>query len=246
MNKRWMYIPILVMFTAFVVSVTAVSSFAESNAGAYADQRQANSLDMSNSFNSGDPIRQLPLSVSPPVEMRGGPAYFSGPGMDMGPQFIPASQLVAVLNAVDTAQEFIGDDEDEDIDAYVTIFNKEVEPKCKCVKFEIINKETRYELRAPLAIGSVTTGEESVTSASLAAKLCKIAHSVGASKVVIMREGIVAQLESTGWGIGLSNSVNVSNSSPTGIGGMAVSGTGYSSGQAHYIKLPYMTVTFVK
>jgi len=213
-----------------------------SDAAALADQSQS----INNSFNSADPIRAIPITPAAPVAMRGGPSYFAGPGLDTGPQFIPAQELVKVLNAVDTAQEFIGDDEDEDIQAVVTIFAKNATAECKCIRFEIVNPQNTYTLNAPLAVASLKTDEDCVTSATLAAKLCQIAHQVGASKVVITREGVIAQLMSSGWGVGLSNSISVVNASPTGIGGFATSGTGYSSGKAFYLKLPYLIATFVK
>jgi hypothetical protein len=220
------------------------SVHAGSYSGAIADQGQNQSI--SNSFNSSDPIRQMPYPTAPPVNMRGGPSYFAGPSVDMGRQFIPASQLVSILNAVDTTHEFIGDDEDDEISVSVTVLAHKKVNACKAVKFEIINENTSYKLHSPVAVGVVSTNEEQVTSATLAAKLCQIAKDLGASKVIILREGIVAQLQSSGWGIGLSNSINVVNASPTGIGGFAASGTGYSTGTAYYIKLPYIGVAFVE
>ena len=246
------FITLMLIILAIVAALTlwlfGKQSFAANYADAVAAQDQGQNQSIQNSFNGADPIRAMPIPTAPPVQMRGGPSYFSSPSMDMGRQFIPAAQLVNILNAVDTRQEFIGDDEDEKINAYVTVVGKSEKVKeCKkCVKFEIINKDMTYALHSPLAVASVSTDEEEVTSASLAAKLCQIAHQVGASKVIVLREGIIAQLTSSGWGVGLSNSINVVNASPTGIGGFAASGTGYSTGKAYYIKLPYMSVVFVK
>ena len=240
MNKYCTFVVALgIAVCLWLIHGTAFS--AETFSNAEVDQAQS----INNSFNSASPIRQMPITPAAPVTLRGGPSYFSGPGMDMGKQFIPATQLAAILNMVDTTQAFIGDDENDDIQAHVVIFQK-TEADCKCVKFEVISKDTKYNPNEPLAVGSVSTDEEEVSSATLAAKLCQIAHEVGASRVVILREGITAKLYSSGWGVGLSNSISVVNASPTGIGGFATSGTGYSSGSAYYIKLPYMSVAFLK
>ena len=234
------YIGITLLILLLASPVLAAETY--SDAAALSQQRQA----ITNSFNGAEPIRALPYPTAPPVTQRGGPSYFAAPSLDTGPQFIPVSQLVQILNAVDTCQEFIGDDISEDIEAYITVFRRNAVTECKGIKFEVVTKDTRYSPLAPMAVGSVTTHEEAVTSASLAAQLCKIAREIGASKVIFMKEGVVPMLDSTGWGIGMGNSINVVNASPTGIGGFASSGTGYSTGSAYYIKLPYLIVTFVE
>ena len=67
----------------FGIMVYAAPLYAASYAGAVADQGQNQSIN--NSFNSADPIRQMPYPTAPPVAMRGGPSYFAAPSMDMGP-----------------------------------------------------------------------------------------------------------------------------------------------------------------
>lgn len=63
---------------------------------------------------------------------------------------------------------------------------------------------------------------------------------VGAD-LILLNEGAALQLEASGWGIGISNSISTTSSATgAGLGNVATGGTGYSSGKATYVTKPWL------
>ena len=197
---------------------------------------------ITNSFNGAEPIRSIQISPNVPVTMRGGPAYFSGPPMDTGPLFIPLSQLVPILNAVKLDTSITEEDE---IEATMEVLQYSKASNSTKVEFQIVQNKADLACN-PLAIISIRADDNVVNSASLAHKLADMARSVGGTKIVFIKEGVTKRLHSSGWGVGISNNISVVNTSPTGIGGVAASGTGYSQGEAEYYSLPYLVAVVLK
>jgi hypothetical protein len=243
MNSNWIRIPVILMAVAFMLSVASVSCWAEGFAEAGAQAVQGQQIDMSNSFNTRtvDPIRSIQISQAPPVEMRGGPAYFGGPPIDMGAQFIPTNHLAAILNAASERAVNIDEDTLDDIEISMQVLKKYEADATDDIVFEVVSTTTNFSLHDPLAVISVNAEGKLVNSCSLAVELARRAKAIGGKKIIFLREGVKKRLTSSGWGVGFSNNISVVNASPTGIGGLAASGTGYSAGEAEYISLPYLT-----
>ena len=214
---RWLLVFLLLASPAFADSTNS-----------QAVQGQSQDL----TIKSADPIRNIQISPNVPVTMRGGPSYFGAPPIDTGPMFIPLRQLIPILNAAEITEDM----EDDDVEVEVEVF-KSLEYSADRVRFSIASS---MDISDPLAIISVRADDLTATSAKLAVKLSNLARSVGGSRVVFLKEGVTKRLHSTGWGVGINNNISVVNADPTGIGGVASGGTGYSAGDAEYLSLPYV------
>ena len=194
-----------------------------------------------NAFNGSQPIRSLPLPSAVNVDMRGGPAMFARPEPDKGANFISARDLVQILNAVKIGN---AEYDDEEIEANVQMLNNEAQPATDSeasVKFSLVGNGGVYPAGFhPIAICTFKA-EGPVTSATIAAALAHKARTLGATKIVFIREGVHRKLESTGYGIGLSYNYATVGSGQSGFGGVGAGGTGWSHGSAEYLSMPYLT-----
>lgn len=242
-DSRAFILALLVAMTLwFICPVHAAEPVADVTTATNSQAIQGQSQDLT--IKGADPIRSIQISPSVPVTMRGGPSYFAGPPIDTGPLFIPLAQLVPILNAVDVTDQGTINNED-DIEAEMEVLQAVQPAACDDVTFQLAKTEADYT-DAPLAVISIRADDYTANSASLARKLARMAKSVGGSRIVFLKEGVTKRLHSSGWGIGINNNISVVNASPTGIGGVASGGTGYSSGDAEYYSLPYLIAVVLR
>jgi len=204
----------------------------------------SSSLSFSQKFDAAQPLRGLPLPSAVAVETRGGPAMFSRPEQDKGPNFISVIDLIGLLN-----NAVIGEmDYDEGAMKIGVQMLNEPEPEVlegesmeKPLHFSLVGKGGVYKQGfKPIAILNLEADEE-VNSAVLAAGLSHKAKELGCSEITFIREGVVRELNSTGYGIGLSYNYATVASGANGFGGVGAGGTGWSHGTAQYFSFPYLT-----
>jgi len=198
-------------------------------------------VSFTDSFNGSEPIRSLPLPSGVTVDTRGGPAMFSRPEADKGPNFISAVDLIALLNnAVADQMEY----DEGALKIGVQMLNEEGGSDANAEKplhFSLIGNHGVYiQGFKPVAILTLEA-EDEVNSAVLAAGLAHKAKDLGCSEITFIREGVVRELTSTGYGIGLSYNYATVGSGMSGHGGVGAGGTGWSHGSARYLSYPYMT-----
>ena len=197
------------------------------------------SLSFSQKFDAAQPLRGLPLPSAVNVETRGGPAMFSRPELDKGPNFISALDLIGLLN-----NATIGDREYEEGDMKIgtqMLNEPEAASLEKPLHFSLVGKGGVYKNGfKPIAILTFEA-EDGINSAVLAAGLAHKARELGCSEITFIREGVVRELSSTGYGIGLSYNYATVASGANGFGGVGAGGTGWSHGTAQYFSFPYMT-----
>jgi hypothetical protein len=197
-------------------------------------------VSFTDSFNGSEPIRGLPLPSGVTVDTRGGPAMFSRPEADKGPNFISAVDLIALLNnAVAEDMEY----DEGALKIGVQMLNEEDANAAegKPLHFSLVGKGGAYgQAFKPVAILTLEA-EDEVNSAVLAAGLAHKAKELGCSEITFIREGVVRELTSTGYGIGLSYNYATVGSGTNGYGGVGAGGTGWSHGSARYLSFPYMT-----
>jgi hypothetical protein len=165
---------------------------------------------------------------------------FSRPEQDKGPNFISAVDLIGLLN-----NAVVGDMEFDEGSMKIGVQNLN-EPEVssdegKPVHFSLVGNHGVYrEGFKPIAILTIEA-EDEVNSAVLAAGLSHKAKELGCSEITFIREGVVRELTSTGYGIGLSYNYATVASGANGFGGVGAGGTGWSHGTAKYLSFPYMT-----
>lgn len=237
------------------LSAWSMSARAASSSTAVADQGQLqgqaqtfnpsmenignSAVTFQDSFNGSEPIRGLPLPSGVTVDTRGGPAMFSRPEADKGPNFISAVDLIALLNNA------VAEDMDYDEGALkigVQMLNEEAgDSEGKPLHFSLVGNGGKYrDGFKPVAILTLEADDE-VNSAVLASGLAHKARELGCTEITFIREGVVRELTSTGYGIGLSYNYATVGSGTNGYGGVGAGGTGWSHGSARYLSYPYMT-----
>ena len=195
-----------------------------------------------NSFNSKSQ-RSLPYLDAPIVNTTGGPAAFWNPNDNRpGPNFVSTSILVPMLNAVDPDEVQVAEADDIEVSMQKLAI---AEPAVSKVQFSIGSAKTQYNCK-PVAVISLTSNGKKVNSAALAVKLAKLAKSVGGTKIVFINEGEIVQLETEGWGVGFNQSAAYTGTTSGSMGGVSAGGTGYSSGKARFVRLPWLTAVILR
>jgi hypothetical protein len=195
-------------------------------------------------FEGSKPIRSMPIPSPVEVSYRGGPAMFSRPEQDKGPNFVSVIDLVSLLNAASIDENL----DAEDIDMSIQMLNASDTPTAPDtpVSFSIVGQGGVYAQGfQPIAIISMKTGKE-INSALLAAALSNKCHELGGTKVTFIREGVVRELSS--WGVGIGASFNYAHvgSDWDDNGSVGAGGTGWSMGKAKYVSFPYLTAVVGK
>jgi len=244
-------------------------AFADSASDAIAQQEQgqvqgqgqsqnqvaSGNVAFNNSFNGSQPIRYLPSASS--VSYQGlKPQMFARPQTDKGENFISANSLITLMGAWNV-NEIEDDDLDiDDIQIDVTTVGQLDEDErlmadeIAVVNFMIQGSEDEKALKKSgvktLAIGTIKCDSDDINSAELFMVLAQKARDFGATNVVLIGEGVKLELESDGWGIGLSYNYAGVSSDASGYGQVGAGGTGISGGSASYHKMPYLMFAFKK
>jgi hypothetical protein len=169
-----------------------------------------------------------------------GPNYFAPPAANPGPNFIPAKKLHLLGNSWRVVvQKNIAESKRAEIVNFVDLrLRKEGEEIVMYDRIKTYTSMPKGKMEK-LGFGSVAAKSKKVTSMDMLAEAILAAHEVGGNGVVLLSEGIRDELQTFGWGIGLTwTSANVSRSQETGSVG--VGGTGISGGSAGYTKLPWI------
>ena len=206
------------------------------------------------SFNGAKPIRYLPIPTE--VSYTGlAPQMFSQPEKDRGAQFIAANNLIGLMGAWSVNELEDTDFDMGDVDIDITEVGKtdltpEQIAEIDRIEFAVQGSETQKVWktidRKVLAIGTIYTDDEEVNSAELFMALAVKAKERGARGVVLLGEGVKIELTSSGWGLGLSYNMATVDSDYNGRGSVGAGGTGVSGGKAGYIKMPYLTFSFLR
>lgn len=259
---------IILLAVALVLSASAFA-IAETTAISGANQQQIQqqgvygsgnsgisgsaNVTFSDSFNGSDPIRYLPVPSHVSVNTTGGPAFLGSPNYaDNGPHFITMHSLVTVLNMIDTKEAKIKDEGDIEIVPQMlnslTDEEKEAIGKANSYakpKFFLNQKvdvtDTVPGFRIISAVTARADDNNTMNSATLAAKFRKHADEVGGTCIILLSEGTTKRLSSWGVGVGLSANYAQVDSKAKGAGGAGAGGTGWSWGEAEYFSLPYLT-----
>jgi len=201
-----------------------------------------------NSFNGAKPIRYLPMASD--VTYTGmAPQMFSRPQQDKGENFIAATNLITLMAAWNVAD--LSDDDFDLDDVIIDITTIGITTKdaigienLNSVKFCIQGTDDAKALKTNgskiLALGTIKSDDEETNSFELFYAIAKKAKELGGSNVVLIGEGVKLELESSGWGIGLSYNYAGVNSDSSGYGQVGAGGTGISGGHASYHKMPYL------
>ncbi|RLA58070.1 MAG: hypothetical protein DRQ78_12730 [Epsilonproteobacteria bacterium] len=225
------------------------------NQGQAQNQIASGNVAFSNSFNGSAPIRYLPSASS--VNYSGlKPQMFARPDVDKGENFISANSLITLMGAwnVDAMSDEDLDEDDIQIDITTVGVLDENERLMADdiveVTFMIQGSAEEKALKTAgtkaLAIGTIKCDTDDINSAELFMVLAKIAREFGATNVILIGEGVKLELESDGWGIGLSYNYAGVTSASTGYGQVGAGGTGISGGSASYHKMPYLMFAFKK
>ena len=157
-------------------------------------------------------------------------------------------QMVAAMNMVDLTVDVEGEKRIRIIEQMMAKpktpkKDKSGKPaKPPKVKFEINDGEAVNHGFVPIATLSVATKTpDKSNSASLAIAIGKKAQALGCNTVIFLTEGSSKQIESSGWGIGLSYNYASVGSNASDNGSVGAGGTGYSQGKAGYKDLIYLT-----
>ena len=268
MKNIVIFMTALVISGALVLSHSDLQAQSAADAGAIADAEQAQGqaqnqtsnltgvgnspVSFNNSFNSDgvEVPRDLPIPTAAGYTTTGGPAMFTRPDPEeTGPNFMSMSHLVGVLNNVDLDEAEIKDE--DDVKVVVQMINAVNDPEDRTRAAERI---IDFKLNpaggfmkamtdfVPVAVITLKADDsETMNSATIAIKLAKIARSIHAPRIVLIKEGVIKRLTSSGWGIGLSFNYASVGSSMSDNGQVGAGGTGYSTGQASYLMLPYIT-----
>lgn len=179
---------------------------------------------------------------------------FARPEPNTGPNFLSMNNLISVLNAIDLNTAEVNDEGDVEIVAQV-LRELDDEQLLEVDAATDEDNQPRFMLNSdpdvmstagagftPLAVVTLKADDnDTMNSATLAVKLAKYAKSVRANRIVLVQEGIVRRLQSTGYGIGFSGNYATVGSDGNDVGSTGASGTGWSRGTAEYFALPYLT-----
>ncbi len=237
------------MFATISLATTAMA--ASANGYGVASQGQSQGIDMSNSFNSAQPLRAFPIAPATTLVDVQPAQTFAQPTPDLGAYFISIRNLIPILNAVDISKAYKNDDAEEEINVVVQELVRGAEATAVSkVCFAVMDKATMENMKdlSPLAVISLQSEDTVVNSAMLARRLAEAAVRVGGSKVVFISEGVRIEMHGSNFGIGFNPSISVVSGAglAEGIGGVAGGGTGYSSAKAGYVKLPYLNAVILK
>ena len=98
--------------------------------------------------------------------------------------------------------------------------------------------KTKFEIKI-LGVGTINSSNKDIISSDLLDKVLYNASLYGATHIQFLGEGTNVELQSSGWGIGLSYTKASDTSVSTG-------GTGFSTGWAGYHNLPWQQFFFLK
>ena len=205
-------------------------------------------VEFKNSFNGSKPIRYTPSPTN--VSFGNMPSLFTSPNGNKGHNFIPARNIIDLIEQWNVMSMRDDDFDVDDVDIDITFVGGSIGTNVENVRFCIQGSDIDKELKAkgykPVAIGSINTDETDVNSPELYMALVKKAQEIGAGNVVLMSEGVELEIVSSGWGLGASYNYASVNSDQHGQGSVGAGGTGYSKGKAHYEKKPFLTFTFIQ
>ena len=205
-------------------------------------------VEFKNSFNGSKPIRYTPSPSN--ISFGNMPSLFTSPNGNKGHNFIPARNIIDLVEQWNVMSMKDDDFDVDDVDIDITFVGSAIGTKVTNVRFCIQGSAVDEELKAkgykPVAIGSINTDETDVNSPELYMALVKKAEEIGAGNVVLMSEGVELEIISSGWGLGASYNYASVNSDQHGQGSVGAGGTGYSKGKAHYEKKPFLTFTFIQ
>jgi hypothetical protein len=251
-----------IMFCAGVVfGDTTSDALAQQEQGQAQGQGQSQNqvasgnVAFSNSFNGSKPIRYLPSASS--VQYSGlKPQMFSRPQADKGENFISANSLITLMGAWNVNEMYDEDLDMDDIRVDITTVGVVDEDErlmaddITVVNFMIQGSDEEKTLKntgsKALAIGTIKCDSDDINSAELFMILAQKAREYGATNVILIGEGVKLELESDGWGIGLSYNYAGVSSDASGYGQVGAGGTGISGGSASYHKMPYLMFAFKK
>ena len=241
----------IIMVAMFATISLATTAMAASATGyGVASQGQSQGIDMSNSFNSAQPLRAFPIAPATTLVDVQPAQTFAQPTPDLGAYFISIRNLIPILNAVDISKAYKNGDAEEEINVVVQELVRVPDAAVSKVCFSVMDKTTMENMKdlSPLAVISLQSEDTVVNSAMLARRLAEAAIKVGGSKVVFISEGVRIEMHGSNFGIGFNPSISVVSGAglAEGIGGVAGGGTGYSSAKAGYVKLPYLNAVILK
>lgn len=168
------------------------------------------------------------------------PQLFHQPSKDTGPLFVGAQRLVDLMNAADITNV---DDDDVRVLVQPIRYIGSADP-VDAVHFEIVKRDTKFD---PVAFISVST-DDWVSSVTLAAILKQKAREMGASRVILIKEGVQNVMVASSKSLGLNPSISIAGGIGTGsgLGGITASGMGIASAKAMYLKGPFLQAILAK
>lgn len=206
------------------------------------------------SFNGAPPIRHLPNASG--ITYTGmAPQMFSRPSQDKGSKFISSNNMIGIMGAWsvnDLADEDF-DVKDVEIDVTTVGISKlstQEQEAIEVIDFAVQGSETQIVWKKNnanvVAIGTIQAEDVEINSAELFMALAVKAKLRGATRVVLMGEGVKIDLTSFGWGLGFSYNMASVDSDANGKGSVGAGGTGISGGKAGYTKMPYLTFAMLQ
>ena len=156
------------------------------------------------SFNGSKPIRYLPIA-SDIVYSGLQPSMFSQPKKDNGGNFISAKNLVKYIGKWNVSKIYDNDINEDDINIDLTIIDNASNSAedVNIINFMLDGSEVVKMLKTKgslhtLALGTIDCDDNDINSAELFMVLAKKAKSIGASKIVLLSEGVKVKLKSSG------------------------------------------------
>lgn len=234
--KKFNYI----FLTMLLMFMFAVPSFADViNEGPVGNQNNTSAEvnGVTAGVDSHDTITNKAAVIPGNVQYGGMPGYF-GDNNKPGHQFISLDKLMmynTAWNIKDNAANSCG------INFNYTPHTEKVakEDRSKvviCTKNIFDKNLYKVEL---LGVGTMNSTQKKVISSDLLDNVLKEASYYGATHIQFLGEGTNTELQSSGWGIGLSYTKASDTSVSTG-------GTGFSTGWAGYHNLPWQQFFFLK
>ena len=207
-----------------------------SSGGSVAD---SGNVRINGSFNGAAPIRYLPIPSAVPMENYQAQIFGRADYGDKGPNFISMRQLIAAMNHVDLGSDV----RTKSLTINTQIMSVSKNNKAiKKVLFELNDGEAVNDGFMPVAVVTIAMKKtKKVNSASLAMALGQKAKELKCKRVVFLTEGSSKQMNSGGWGIGLSYNYAKVGSGSNDQGTVGAGGTGYSRGWARNVDLVYLS-----
>ena len=227
--KKFNYI-MLVMLLMFVFATGNV--FADSNAN-------VNGVNASGTANNNQTFEASDRAYVVPGGVQYGhmPGYF-GDNNKPGHQFISLDKLMMYNTSWNIKASYPNI---SGLKLNYTPHTKKV-AKADQTKVVICTKnmfdKTKFEVEL-LGVGTINSSDKDIISSDLLDKVLYNASLYGATHVQFLGEGTNTELQSSGWGIGLSYTKASDTSVSTG-------GTGFSTGWAGYHNLPWQQFFFLK